>query len=72
MPSPYEYLTLILLLRTCAATTLITDSPSKIPTPLYPHKNILKHRAPPPDSVFDYSTLRVCEDRTVSSSFLNT
>lgn len=69
MLSLYEYPTLILLIYTCAIT-LATDSPSKIPT--IHHKNLLKHRAPPPDSGFDYSSLVACNKDTVSSNFPHT
>ena len=69
MPSlSYQYLTLILLVCTCA-TTLATDSLGRSqnnPAPLH-HKNLLKHRAPPLDSAFDYSTLTPCNDASVSS-----
>lgn len=69
MPSLYEYLKLVLLPLCTCATTLATDSPSKIPA--LHHRNLLKHRVPPPDSSFDYSTLQPCADHTVSSNPLH-
>lgn len=75
MPSnSYQYLnTLILLACTCVATTLGIDSlgstQNQATLPLLHHhnKNLLKHRAPPLDSGFDYSTLTTCKDASVSS-----
>lgn len=65
----YQYLLTLILLACICPTTLATDSLGRTqnPAPIH-HKKLLKHRAPPLDSVFDYGTLRPCNDASVSSN----